>query len=500
MALDFAGNAYLTGSTDSFNFPLENPLQDRKLGSALFKSTDAGATWTDVRLSLRSINSMVPDPRAPGTFYAVSGDRIIKSTDSGNSWTETGQRFASSLFFDRRNPATVYGLSEMRFYKSTDGGASSSVVDISHGNTLDAATSVVVDPKNSSTLYVGTVVLPIVVPAPAGPLDAPARSSVFKSTDGGDTWFPLNLGSPTPSTVAIAVDPKTPATLYAGVGLNIYKTTDEGSTWSVLPAGFFSTDLLIDPINTSTVYAASYSTIYKTTDGGSSWRRLPQPAPYISKLIISPQTPTTLYATGLDILKSTDGGEHWEVSLRDTSGLVTVDPSSESTLYLSRFTQADSFVTKVNAAGSAIVYSTYLGGFADERGKCIAVDPFGNVYVGGASSSANFPVTPNAFQTQRANTFTGFIVRITDAKSPKIVGVSVSHKNLTVSGESFDSGAKILIDGVEQKTRNDDERPSTTLIAKKAAKNIPAGQTVAIRVRNADGTLSNEFSFVRPAG
>jgi hypothetical protein len=59
----------------------------------------------------------------------------------------------------------------------------------------------------------------------------------------------------------------------------------------------------------------------------------------------------------------------------------------------------DVFVTKLNPAGSALVYSTYLGGIGFERANGIAVDSAGNAYVAGRTVSANFPTTAGAFQT-----------------------------------------------------------------------------------------------------
>jgi hypothetical protein len=59
----------------------------------------------------------------------------------------------------------------------------------------------------------------------------------------------------------------------------------------------------------------------------------------------------------------------------------------------------DAFVSKLNAAGSALHYSTYLGGSGRDSGGGVAVDASGNVYVAGQSSSSDFPTTPGAFQT-----------------------------------------------------------------------------------------------------
>jgi hypothetical protein len=79
---------------------------------------------------------------------------------------------------------------------------------------------------------------------------------------------------------------------------------------------------------------------------------------------------------------------------------------------------------------------------------------------------------------------------------PKIAAASISGKKLIVLGEKFDSGAVILINGEPQKTANDDQNPTTTLLAKKSGKKIKTGD--AVEVRNSDGALSPEFTFTKP--
>jgi hypothetical protein len=293
VAVDSAGNVYVTGSTNSFNFPLASPLQNRKLSSALFKSTDAGISWSDVPLTLFAINQIVPDPQTLSTFYAWGPGGIIKSTDKGNSWTSLGSSPAGPLVIDRLNPSTIYVFTGLRVYKSTDSGTSWRFAEISSGNTLDSSTGLVIDPKNTSTLYLSTTTLPIAVPAPMGTCDAPVRSSVFKSTDGGNTWVPLDVGLPRPSAISIAVDPQDPSTLYISVGL--------------------------------------------------------EPNAYIHNLTISRRAPTTLYASTFnDVFKSTDGGNHWGISLKELQ-------AGRSPLILTmslRFTSAPTLTTMLSSSRS----------------------------------------------------------------------------------------------------------------------------------------------------
>src|SRR5204863_14501 len=59
----------------------------------------------------------------------------------------------------------------------------------------------------------------------------------------------------------------------------------------------------------------------------------------------------------------------------------------------------DAFVTKLNAAGTALVYSTYLGGSGDDQPGGIALDGSGQAYVTGVTTSPDFPTTPGAFDT-----------------------------------------------------------------------------------------------------
>jgi hypothetical protein len=163
----------------------------------------------------------------------------------------------------------------------------------------------------------------------------------------------------------------------------------------------------------------------------------------------------------------------------------------------------DAFVTKLNATGTGLIYSSYLGGSQYDEGLDIAVDTFGNAYVIGRTVSVDFPTTRGTFQRKHATHPNGlrnedvFITKLI-LGPPKIVSASVSGKKLFVMGGNFDEGAVILLNGEQQKTTNDDSTPTNTLIGKKAGKKIERGVPVILQVRNADGKLSSEFSFTRP--
>ena len=87
----------------------------------------------------------------------------------------------------------------------------------------------------------------------------------------------------------------------------------------------------------------------------------------------------------------------------------------------------DAFVTKLNPAGSALVYSTYLGGLANSNG--IAVDTSGNAYFTGATQSTNFPTTPGAFQTTLNDQRSAFVAKLqtTPNETMRFLGIGADR-------------------------------------------------------------------------
>jgi Beta-propeller repeat len=119
---------------------------------------------------------------------------------------------------------------------------------------------------------------------------------------------------------------------------------------------------------------------------------------------------------------------------------------------------ADVFVTKLNSKGTAIVYSTYLGGSALDSAAGIVVDGSGNAYVAGSTRSANFPVTHGAFQTSYSG-FTadcnqyftcgdGFVTKINATGSALLYSTYLGGtENDAPSGIALDAGRNIYISG-----------------------------------------------------
>ncbi len=101
----------------------------------------------------------------------------------------------------------------------------------------------------------------------------------------------------------------------------------------------------------------------------------------------------------------------------------------------------DAFVVKLNSAGSALAFSTYLGGGDDEGAYGIAVDAAGSVYVAGSTSSADFPTTPGAFDTSHNGYGDAFVVKF------EPVGSNLTYATF-LGGGYGDSGDRIVVDAV----------------------------------------------------
>ena len=101
---------------------------------------------------------------------------------------------------------------------------------------------------------------------------------------------------------------------------------------------------------------------------------------------------------------------------------------------------ADVFVTKLNATGTALVYSTYIGGSGDDEGNAIAVDGSDDVYVTGRTFSPDYDVTPGAFQTTNEGGWDVFVTKLNET------GTALVYSTY-IGGRHDDVGRAIAVDG-----------------------------------------------------
>lgn len=188
--------------------------------------------------------------------------------------------------------------------------------------------ALVIDPSTPSIFYAGT-----------------QGQGVFKSTDRGATWNPLDSTTlPNPFISDLAIDPTTPSTLYAAVNFGVYKSTDGGSSWqemlNILSRGIRS--VVVAPTTPPTVYAGYNRVgVMRSTDNGATWENTLSEFFGVYTLAIDPLAPTTVYASiqlggvegGGGIAKSTDGGTTWNALTDFPAFHLAIDPSNPRILY-----------------------------------------------------------------------------------------------------------------------------------------------------------------------
>ncbi|HEY6293552.1 MAG TPA: SBBP repeat-containing protein [Terriglobia bacterium] len=113
--------------------------------------------------------------------------------------------------------------------------------------------------------------------------------------------------------------------------------------------------------------------------------------------------------------------------------------------------QGDAFVSKLNAAGSGLIYSTYVGGSGSDVGSAIAIDASGNAYIAGSTSSPNFPVTSGVFQSTYGGGTDAFIVKL-DASGSALSYASYLGGSAAdfAQGVAVDSSGDVYVTGSTQ--------------------------------------------------
>jgi photosystem II stability/assembly factor-like uncharacterized protein len=457
LSVDADGNAYVTGFTNSQDLPTANPLQAAKGGDQAFKSTNSGGNWSvsDTGLDVSLVSDLAIDPAHPSTLYAATELGVYKSTDSGSTWNAINNGLvdvlrtngdANRLVVDPVNTSNLYVATFNGIYKSTNGGNSWTPSFGGDPGAFFIADALAIDPSNPNILYAGV------------------NGFSIRSTDAGGSWEFFDIISEfgfAEYITAFAIDPTNSSIIYAGAaGSGVYKSTDGGTTWQLNVAGlpglddfsFFVLELIFNPANPSTIYATTiFHGILKSTNGGHSWSAANNGLPdrlLVQAVAVDPQHPNTLYAStnGSGLFKSTNAGGSWSPSQtgltnRDVVDIV-IDPADTSKVYAVTSSDSDAFITKLNPAGSSLLYSTYLGGSELDSGRAISVGLNGSPYVTGLTASTNFPVEnpiQGSFSSPDSSTADGFVTKLAAS------GTALAYSTY-LGGTGDEQGTGIAID------------------------------------------------------
>ncbi len=284
-----------------------NVFYAAQVNGGVWKTDDFGRTWNPIfdHEATQSIGAIAVAPSDANIIYVASGeglhrpdlsvgDGIYKSTDAGRTWTHLGLRDGQqipALAVDPRDPNRVfaavlghpYGPSEERgIYRSTDGGQTWQRVISKDENT--GGSDVEIDPSNPDVVYAS------MWEVREGPWEDNnefngSNGGLFKSVDGGATWRQLSNGLPKDlSQIYVAIAPSDPQRLYATLStssgkLSVYRSDDAGENWVQATDDPRSSGRIgggdlpipkVDPKNPDIVYVASTVTM-RSVDGGKTW-------------------------------------------------------------------------------------------------------------------------------------------------------------------------------------------------------------------------------------
>lgn len=291
------------------------------VGGGVWKTTDAGTSWnnvTDGQLGTSSVGAIAVAESDPNVVYVgmgehairgvmtSHGDGVYRSTDAGRTWTHLGlerTRSISRIRVHPRDPDLVYVAAqgapyganrERGIYRSRDGGDSWELVLAVDENS--GASDLAMDMTNPRILYASFWDhrrLPWQVVS-GGP-----GSGFWKSTDGGDNWTEINAGLPElMGKTSIDVSRANPDRLFAMVeadpGGGLFRSDDAGRSWTLMSEdwtirarAWYYIEVYADPMDEETVYVLN-APMMKSIDGGRTFTNVPVPHGDTHDLWISP--------------------------------------------------------------------------------------------------------------------------------------------------------------------------------------------------------------------
>jgi hypothetical protein len=410
IAVDTTG-VYLTGGTNSLDYPVT---------SGAYRPT-SGVGLTD--LFLTKLN-----PTGSALLYSthigVAGEGIrgfsIAVDGGGSAYVagNAGPGFPTTAGAFQTSSSAFTSAFVMKLNPSGSAAVYSTYLSGGNLNDVDYAESIAVDKSGNAYLtgHAESSTFPITAGAfqssNAGPPDA--FVTVLNSSGTALLYSTYLGGTSNDEGFRIAVDTSGMA-YVAGVTASTNFPTTSGAFQTVYAGG--NTDAFIAKLDTTK--SGSASLVYSTYLGGSGDENL-QPLP-----------PENLAVDSLGNAYVTGG--------TNSTDFPTVHPA-QGTLGGG----SDAYVAKLNETGSALVYSTYLGGSGNDIGRGIAVDSDGNVYVTGQTSSNNFSVTSKPFQNVFGGSIDAFVTKVVPiafvaptglAFSSQAVGSTSAAQTLTVTNE-----------------------------------------------------------------
>jgi Tol biopolymer transport system component/photosystem II stability/assembly factor-like uncharacterized protein len=438
---------------------------------SMFKTTDGGASWTQINAGLTNfgMRAVVIDPSNSSTIYSVSNTRVNKSTNGGTNWSQivTGLPTVNTyraLAIDPASPATLYVGGGSGIFKTTNGGSSWSAVNnnlllpyTDNVGRLPFVVTLAVDPITPTTVYAGA--------ANGAVGNAYPLTAILKTTDGGANWTAQSTGfnSLTSTISALVIDPVNPANVYAGTSGDI-----EGFITKLTPGnptplfssyiGGSRTDaalgIAVDSSNNAYIAGRTASANFPVTAGAFHTTLGGIFDGFVFKLNANNTVGFATYLGGAGFeeangIASDSAGNTYVAGRTMSTDFPTTAGSFQTKIgNPGDANRGDMFVTKLNPAGNALSYSSYLGGGGDEGTSfiglqllnTIGVDALGNAYLVGITNDPNtFPARSSANVNLLGATAT-FVAKVSEsASSSSITGRLTTGSNAPIAGVSVEA-------------------------------------------------------------
>jgi len=315
-------------------------------GGGVFKTEDDGITWKNVSdgfFKTGTVGAIAVSESNPNIVFVgmgehaargvmtSMGDGVYKSTDAGKTWSHMGLDFTrhiSDVIIHPSNPDIVFvaaqgaqfGPSEDRgIYKSTDGGKTWNKT--LYVNETTGASSLSMDFKNPLILYASMWEHKRF---PWQMESGGAGSGLYKSNDGGETWKPMKKGLPAEfGKSGISVSRANPNRVFAvieaeGTKGGVYRSDNAGDNWKQInkdrvniARSWYYMEIFADPQNENTVYVLN-APVMKSIDGGKTFKNIPVPHGDNHHLWIHPHNNQIMINSndgGANV--SNNGGKSW---------------------------------------------------------------------------------------------------------------------------------------------------------------------------------------------
>ncbi len=307
-------------------------------GECLWKSTDGGLTWElksngiPSPIGIQSCLTIAINPINPNSIYAgISSEGIFKTIDAGENWNYMG--LGDNVIYDCKfipwDTTIIFAATSSGIYRSINSGGNWSRV-------FDSAFSVGIDTLNR-IIYTGKV-----------------NDGIYKSLDMGANWIPINNPHLPLSWSAamrisdIAVNPHHPDTLLIGTDVGPYKSTNGGEIWIQSfdgIRGYSVYDIAFSASNSSMLFASGYQGVERSTNGGTTWKYIGGQGT-LNQIAVDAFVPEIIYVSNVaqaghhHILRTNNGGLTWgltSASSIDLFQFIEADPETPDVVYASRY-------------------------------------------------------------------------------------------------------------------------------------------------------------------